>query len=301
MTGKLPAVDGIIPIVVTPFDAAGDIDRPSLARQVDYLITAGVRWVGVGYGSEIDLLTPQEANTLTGTLTEALDGRGGLLGNVEMAADTSETCRHIEAAARAGAHAVMLRPAPRESEVAMVRAVAAVARDAALDIVFQDAPQHTGVELSPETLARLILEIPGVVAVKVEPPTGATEKIGQVRQALGDSAGSIIGGLGGRDLVHELLRGGTGTMPGPAFPELFHQILHGVAQSDLTAAFRAWAQLLPFSVVADRDFQTFLWLNKYLLMRQGVIARTDLRNAGPIGSQLREDVDRLVDLFGGLT
>src|SRR5699024_9661656 len=115
---------------------------------------------------------------------------------------------------------------------AMVETVGAVARDAAVDIVFQDAPQHTGVELSPRTLARLIVEIPKVAAVKVEPPRGATEKIGQVRQALGDAPGAIIGGLGGRDLVHELLRGGTGTMPGPALPDLFQQILHGVGHGD---------------------------------------------------------------------
>lgn len=299
MNAQLSPVDGIIPIVITPFDAGGNIDRPSLSAQVEYLLAAGVRWVGVGYGSEIDRLSPQEADTLTSALTDALDGRGGLLGNVQMAAETAETCRRIEAAARAGAHAVMLRPSPRASEEAMVEAVAAVARDAAVDIVFQDAPQHTGVELSPRTLARLIVEIPEVAAVKVEPPRGATEKIGQVREALGDAPGSIIGGLGGRDLVHELLRGGTGTMPGPAFPHLFQQILQGVGRGDVTAALQAWAQLLPFSVVADRDFQTFLWMNKYLLMRQGVIARTDLRDAGPIGGRLREDVDRLVDLFGG--
>ncbi|UNX54298.1 dihydrodipicolinate synthase family protein [Georgenia sp. TF02-10] len=300
MSPRTHPIEGVIPILVTPFRPDGAIDHDGVLAEVDHLLGTGITWVGLGFGSEVDTMSEQEVGELTASVREALGDRGSLIGNVEMAEHHAETCRRIQAMVQAGADAVLLRPIRLDdaSEGRQFEMISAAARDCTIDVVVQDAPQHNGVDLTPATLARLLTEVAGVAAVKVEPAAAAV-KIGQVRAALAGAPGSIIGGRGGSDLVHELLRGGTGTMPGAAFPELFGQVLAGVASGDVEAALQSWARLLPFAAVGNRDFTTFLWLNKHVLVRQGVLQRTDVRHHGPVDAELRREVDRLLDVFGG--
>ena len=51
MTAK--AIEGVVPILVTPFDETGRIDEDSLRSLIDFDIAAGVHGVGVALGSEI--------------------------------------------------------------------------------------------------------------------------------------------------------------------------------------------------------------------------------------------------------
>ena len=291
-------VGGIIPILVTPFLPDGAVDIDGLFAEVEFLLAAGISWVGLGYGSEVHRMTAVEVRTLTGLVRQALGSRARLVGNVEMLERATDTCWAIERMADAGADAVLLRPVPAvdEGQDGMRRSIAAVARDAAVGVIVQDAPQHTGVELGASTLAHLLLDAPGVVAVKVEPHASAP-KIGQVVDALHGEPGTVIGGQGGTDLVHELLRGAAGTMPGPAFPAEFLGVMAAVRAGDVATGLRRWSLQLPFAVVANRDFDTFLSLNKYVLVRRGVLRSADLRGRQGVDPDLRAEVDRLLDTF----
>jgi len=299
VSSRSAGFEGVIPVLVTPFLPDGRIDEDGLHAEVEFLLNSGVRWVALGYGSEIDRMTSAEACAFTSAVKQMLGSRGGLIGNVEMTDDAAATCRVIETTADAGADAVLLRPVPAggDGQEGVLQAITAVARDAAVDVIVQDAPQHTGVLLEATTLARLLLDAPGVAAVKVEPPASAP-KIGAVTDALGGEPGAIIGGQGGTDLVHELLRGAVGTMPGPAFPSLFVDLLAEVGEGNVAAALRRWSGYLPFAVVANRDFDTFLSLNKHVLMRRGVLRSTGLRGRPEMDRHLQAEVDRLLDTFG---
>ena len=46
-------LEGVVPILVTPFDLNGRIDEDSLRRLVDFNIEGGVHGLGVALGSEI--------------------------------------------------------------------------------------------------------------------------------------------------------------------------------------------------------------------------------------------------------
>jgi 4-hydroxy-tetrahydrodipicolinate synthase len=295
-------IDGVIPILVTPFDAEDRIDQVGVTTQVEYLLANGVQWVGLGFGSEVDRMCQQEVTDLITVIRQALGPRGSLVGNVEANADVAATRGAIDAAAQAGVDAVMLRPCmlPDAGDERYFDHLSAIAHDAAAEVIVQDAPQHTGVHLEPRTLARLALDVPGVAGLKIEPQDSA-DKIGQVHAELKGKRGSLIGGHGGRDLVHEVMRGATGTMPGPAFPVAIGQILTDAARGQLEPALRTWARLLPVSCVGQRSFTTFLWVMKHILARQGVIGSTDVRGHGPIDPQLAADIDRLLDVFGGDT
>lgn len=145
-------------------------------------------------------------------------------------------------------------------------------------------------------IARLVQEAKTILAVKIEPPNAAV-KIGEVRDALADEELIILGGRGGGDIVHEFLRGASGTMPGPAFPNLFQSIIKHINDGDIDRALETWGKVLPFNMISDRSFESLLWVNKYVLSSIGVIKSPRLRKHGDIDERLREETDRLLEIF----
>src|SRR4051812_50207760 len=57
-------ISGVVPILVTPFTADGEVDGDQMDRQIDFLASAGVGWVGVGVGSEGPRLDMDELSDL---------------------------------------------------------------------------------------------------------------------------------------------------------------------------------------------------------------------------------------------
>lgn len=290
------AISGVVPILVTPFGADGQVDGAQMDRQVNFLASAGVRWVGLGFGSEVPRLDADELSALMARVVRQSAGRLGVVGNAEMTSVRAGISA-VRRVAAAGAHAAMLRPSglgglPQET---LYRAIAQVAGEGGLPLVVQDAPQNTLVELGAETLARLLREVPQVVAVKVEPPAPAP-KISQVVRALDGAPGVVIGGLGGAEWLHELDRGATATMPGPALPEVFAGIARRHAEGDRAGAITLLSRVLPLIVLGNRGMDTFLTIQKHVLTRRGILAGTVLREPhAAVEERLLDEVDELLE------
>ena len=298
-TTPLPALGGVIPILVTPFAVNGSVDLAQLDRELDFLLSAGIRWAGFGFGSEVPRLDPDE---LTATIAHAVKhvaGRMGIVGNAEMTSARSGTTA-VRRVAETGAAMAMVRPSLLGGigADALFDTFAEVATNGGLPIVVQDAPQNTGVILPAVTLARMLVEIPGVAAVKVEPP-GPAPKISAVVQALAGRPGTIIGGVGGVDFVHERQRGAAGTMPGPAHPEVFELAAIQLDRGERAAAFTTHSRLLPLITLCSRDMDTFLFVQKHILRRRGVLDEPVLRAPHvPIEPGLVTEVDALLEDLG---
>lgn len=100
-------LQGIVPIVVTPFDATNQIDVLSLHRLIDdYCCNAVAGTVVPAVASEVDKLTPDERTLLINETIAATRGRipviGGVLGEHRLAA-----ARAADAALRAGARGIL--------------------------------------------------------------------------------------------------------------------------------------------------------------------------------------------------
>jgi dihydrodipicolinate synthase/N-acetylneuraminate lyase len=295
---------GVIPIVVTPFATDGSVDLDQLDAEVEFLISRGVEWVGFGFGSEVNRLSQADLTAAVSRVVTTAAGRLGVIGNAEMAS-LSRGLEEIRRVEQTGAALAMLRPGGLESvsQEALFEAFAAVAGGSGVPVVVQDAPQSTGVDLSPSTLARLVADVPNVAAVKVEPLNPA-RKISLVVERLDGAKATIIGGGGGIDYIHELERGATGTMPGPAYPELFTAIDRLHLRGDRGRALEVLSRVLPLMELGKRDMDTFLFVQKYVLSKRGVLSSTrlgqphrdlDSRLPGEIDEVLRELA--LLDLF----
>ena len=104
-------IEGVIPILVTPFMADGSIDEASLARLIDFNIGAGVHALGVALGSEVFKFTEAERQQVIGAVVRAVAGRVPVIINTG-ATGTDLACHYARMAARAGAGRPVMLFAP---------------------------------------------------------------------------------------------------------------------------------------------------------------------------------------------
>jgi 4-hydroxy-tetrahydrodipicolinate synthase len=146
-------------------------------------------------------------------------------------------------------------------------------------------------------LAQLAREIALVVAIKVEslPPA---PKVGAVVAGVGAEA-SVLGGAGGIDFVHELERGARGTIPGAALPELFVAVWRLFRTGQVSTARSLFNRHLPLLALSARTSDTFLWTQKEILRRRGVLSTARLRApCEVVDAEYGRELDALLDDLG---
>ncbi|MCW7543941.1 dihydrodipicolinate synthase family protein [Aurantimonas litoralis] len=105
------ALAGISGILVTPYDAAGDVAPAKLAPILDRALAAGVHMPVVnGNTGEFYALTTDEAVTMVQEVAALVDGRAPLLAGVGRG--IRDACRLARASAEAGATALMIHQPP---------------------------------------------------------------------------------------------------------------------------------------------------------------------------------------------
>jgi 4-hydroxy-tetrahydrodipicolinate synthase len=289
-------VAGVIPILVTPFNQEGVVSFDDLDRELEFLIEVGILRAGFGFGSEVDRLADAELSSAVGHAVAATSGRLMIIGNAEMRSITSgiEQVRRMEAA---GAPLALVRPAGLQgaSQEGLLEAFATVAESGGIPIIVQDAPGSTGVDLAPATLARLLMHVPAVAAVKVEPADPA-RKIRLIMDRLDGHPGTVIGGGGGLQYLRELQRGARGTMPGPAYPELFAAAGRLHSKGERQAAQKLMARAMPLLSLGAQDGDAFIFVQKHVLRRRGVLSAVGRsRPHWDVDPELAQDIDELLD------
>lgn len=105
------ALAGISGILVTPYDAKGDIAPGKLAPLLDRALAAGVHMPVVnGNTGEFYALTTDEACTMVREVAALVNGRAPLLAGVGRG--LRDACRLAQASAEAGARALMIHQPP---------------------------------------------------------------------------------------------------------------------------------------------------------------------------------------------
>lgn len=236
--------DGVYTVVPTPFDARGGLDLPSLERLVGFLFERGVAGLLVlGVLGEAPKLLPDERRAVVETAVGAAAGRPVIVGVTH--ASLAGTTALAQGAERAGATAVLVAPPRLErsaGQQVLIDYFAEVGAATSLELVLQDHPASSGVELPPDLIVRLADEVPQLTAVKLEDPPSPL-KLGRLRARCPDL--KLYGGLGGVFLLEELGRGANGTMTGFAFPELLVEIVASHAAGDVERAEQAFFAALP--------------------------------------------------------
>src|SRR5688500_10931098 len=157
------ALRGCLPVLVTPFTHDGSLDLASLKREIDWVIAEGTNGVAcVAIASEGYKLTEDERDAVIQTTVRHVAGRVPVVASADGPGEEPAVAR-AERAARLGADALMVLPPyfVKPGSDALVAYYARVAAESGIPVMLQDAPQLTGVQMSPALWARMAETIPG--------------------------------------------------------------------------------------------------------------------------------------------
>ncbi|MBN2563962.1 MAG: 4-hydroxy-tetrahydrodipicolinate synthase [Phycisphaerae bacterium] len=158
---------GCFVALVTPF-RGGAIDRRALDELVDHVIAGGVDGlVPCGTTGESPTLSAEESEEAIAAVVRRSNGRVPVIAGTG-ANSTAKSLANSLAAVRAGADGVML-VAPyynKPNQAGLYEHFSHVAKNVDVPIVLYNIPARTGVEIFPETIARLHDDYPKIAAVK---------------------------------------------------------------------------------------------------------------------------------------
>jgi dihydrodipicolinate synthase/N-acetylneuraminate lyase len=237
---------GVLPAVMTPFDAGLSIHDGELAGSVGWLIGAGVSGlVATGTMGEAGALSEAEREHVAELVVAAADGRVPVI--VGVSADTPDrAARLARAAQRAGARGLMCTPPPtyRADDREIVAFFTSVAAATDLPLMVYNNPSVTHNDLSP----RLIADLGGVDTVSaVKETSGDCRRIAEIID-LTDGALDVL--VGGDDWALEgVAAGATGWVSGCGVvaPAESVALFDACSASHLDRARHIYRHLLPLA------------------------------------------------------
>lgn len=170
----------VITAMVTPFDAGGEVDYAKAATLARRLVADGNDGLVIaGTTGESPTLSDEEKVRLFATVKEAVGDRGKVIAGTGTY-NTAHSIHLSQDALRAGCDGLLLvNPYyNRPSQEGLYAHFRAVAESTPLPVMLYNIPGRTGVNCTPETIARLA-QIPNVVAVKEA--AGSLDQVSEIR------------------------------------------------------------------------------------------------------------------------
>lgn len=262
---------GIYPALQATFDASGQLDIPSMERQVAHCIERGTHGlVFPVMGGELFYLSESERKRLIEVVVGTAAGQVPVVAGVATpSAPTAAVCARD--ARLAGADAVVALPpyiahANLDEKRTYYQAIADAAQ---LPVMIQ----HSWAGMSGEFIASLIRDIEHVSYVKEEAaPSG--HSITAVIEAVGDECLGVFGGAHGKWMIPEMRRGAVGFIPAAQTTEVYVAIWDAFQNGDEAKAREIFALMSP---LLDLLSLVGLRLCKDVLVRRGVIKTATMR------------------------
>jgi 4-hydroxy-tetrahydrodipicolinate synthase len=292
----MTSLAGVFPVISTPFTDTDEIDVEVLQREVNWLIDTEVDGLTIAMVSEVLRLSESERRMITELTVTHAAGRVPVITSVG-----AETTRLAVAFAKhaqdVGAAAVMaISPMavalPDEQITTYFRNII---ESIEIPVVIQDASGYLGRAL-PISLYVDLIDAYGPDRVYVKPeasPIGP--RLSSLRDASAGRA-RVFEGTGGLMLVDSFARGIVGTMPGAEMPWALVALWRALHDGDTRRVTQIHG-LISALVSLQTSLDSFVAVEKHMLVRQGIFANTNRRQ--PVGFELDGEtisaVDRLTD------
>ena len=267
-------LNGIVPILLTPFEDNGSIDKSSLYNEVEYCIDAGVDGIGVALGSEIFKLNETERIEIIDIVIQAVKDRLPVVINTG-AASNKLAIQYSKQAEKQGAYAVMVMP-PSFMPVGqeeIFEYFSEISNEISISVVLQDIPQAS---ISPQLALSIQNENPNVKYIKVE-SLPSVPRISSMSSIAGNKL-KIFGGAGGNFFLEELLRGACGTMPFASQSKEFVEVLKKHKKSEGKKAKDIFERIIaPVNRLSSTNGDIFFHIHKQILFKKGIIKNANVR------------------------
>ena len=237
---------GSMVALVTPMDAAGDVDWRAWQGLLEFHLDNGTNGVVVaGTTGESPTVTPGELERLVQAAVEIADGRMVVIGGSgsHSTAHAIELTRLVQGAG-ADAALVVTPYYNKPTQHGLTAHYGAIADATSLPMILYNVPGRTCCDLLPETAAALA-DIDQVVALKEAVP--GTERVRRIRELCGDSLQLLSGDdASAKDFM---LAGGDGviSVTGNVAPALVRTLCEFATAGDAAAAGEVDARLAPLN------------------------------------------------------
>jgi 4-hydroxy-tetrahydrodipicolinate synthase len=282
---------GIFAILQTPFTLSDEIDREDLAREADFCVRAGAHGlVWPQLAGEFYLLSEDERMRGAETILAATSGRRPVVVGVQAPfKDTAiRLARHAEE--KDADALISLPPYLGHASLDSVRDYyQSLAHAVKLPIFVQNSGSPWGPALSIDFVIQLARESPqlGYIKEEVDPAPHRLEEYAHSGIMTG-----IFSGDAGRNLLNELPRGSSGTMPACEFVDVDAEIYNLAVAGKSAEAEDLFQKLLPMINLESTYGMQFA---KFVLVRRGVFKTPKMRNQ--TGGGLDKFDERELDIW----
>ena len=289
-------IQGVFPILPTPFTESGAVDEGSVRRIIDFELEVGVHGASVlGFMGEAHRLANDERRRVVATAVNQAGATFpiwvgvlafGAAGAIEQALEAQEL----------GARGVFVAPIGVQNDQVIFDYYASVAEALEIPVAIHDFPESFRTILSPGLIARMANEIEGVRYIKLE-DYPVLAKMSRIQNAAPDTIG-IFGGLGGMYFLEELQRGSRGIMTGFAWPEVLLAVYETFRAGDQERAAEIFDRYVP---LIRYEFQPKIGLayRKHVYRERGIIDSTFIRPPGmQIDDYTRAELSAVVERVG---
>jgi 4-hydroxy-tetrahydrodipicolinate synthase len=269
-------LNGIVPIIPTPFTVSEQVDWPSLPRLVEFACAAGACAMCLpAYASEFYKLSEGERLRLVAESVRHAAGRIPVFAQVNFVSVTQavETAREAQ---KTGASAIAAS-VPRMfalGEPDLYRYFDRLLSSIDIPLLIQDVNPS-----GPTVTARFVSELhrahPHFRWIKLEEPM-MSSKVTALLEATNGGVG-VLEGWGGMYMLDLIPAGICGVMPGLAVSDLLAKVFELAAKNDMVGAHKIHEAVLPQIVLSLQHMELFHHAEKRLLVARGILQETVVR------------------------
>jgi 2-keto-3-deoxy-L-arabinonate dehydratase len=271
-------INGVVPIVPTPFAPDGSIDWAALEPLLNFAVDAHVCAVCLpAYASEFYKLRDGERRELVCHAIRILNGRLPVVAQINHLATSYvvETARDLE---RAGASAISVA-VPRLfglPEHDLRRYFDRILEAIAVPLIIQDF-NPGGATVSLEFVRSLNNQHQHFRYLKLEEPLMSARVQAIAHGTKG--AVAVVEGWGGMYMLELIDAGICGVMPGLAVSDILQNVWEGARAGKKDAAYETFQGILPQIVYSLQNLEFFHHAEKSLLAARGVLPNAEVRDA----------------------
>lgn len=289
---------GIYSIPVTPFNEDGSLDYKSLKRCIEFCIEMGAHGIVTPVNaSEGPFINEKERDKIFKLTGEIVNNSVPFVAGVT-AVTIHQAVRNALVAVEYGAESVIAAPPTGSTDNYIFDYFSKIAESAQVPVWIQNNKPPTSPTIRTSTIIKMLQEIPYVDYVKEE-----SQNPGHVMTEILDSktqkCRGVMGGMGGRFIIDEYIRGSCGSMPAGHLTDV-HRILWdaleegrengGKVPSITDNARTIWEAMLPS---LNFEFLHSISAYKMVFYKRGIIKSPTTRN--PAAKKLDKNDIRELD------
>jgi 4-hydroxy-tetrahydrodipicolinate synthase len=286
-------IDGIVPIIPTPFNGEEQIAWDELRNLIEFACAAGVSAVCLpAYASEFYKLSEDERARLVLEAVSHAAGRVPVVGQVNYPSAT-HAAKWAAQFEQCGASAICVS-VPRMfplSERDLLRYFDRILNAIEVTFIVQDY-NPGGPGLSARFIAALHREHAHFRYVKLEEPLMAG-RVEEIREETKGSVG-VLEGWGGMYMLELIPAGIRGVMPSLGLADVLGLIFRLSREGKRHEAWEIFQVVLPQIVYSLQHMELYHHAEKRLLQARGILGSTNVRQAGmELPEREREHIDFL--------